>query len=94
MKTFEELKDIIEDCIDWDDVMYETGSAKYNEAWKELQAAYEKQIPKKPIKRLIMDSTVWFCAECNDVFWSSEHICKKPNFCHNCGQGVDWSDEQ
>lgn len=40
----------------------------------ELRRVWDKQIPKKPTKQLIMDSMVWFCSVCNDVVRSSAHL--------------------
>ena len=51
--------------------------------------AVEKQIPKKPKKYPLADGQ---CPCCNSVFYSDW----KPteNYCHNCGQEIDWSDEE
>ena len=48
--------------------------------------ALEKQIPKKPITddRYIM----YICPRCNDFIKVSH------NYCPNCGQELDWSDEE
>ena len=48
--------------------------------------ALEKQIPKKPITddRYIM----YICPCCNDFIKVSH------NYCPNCGQELDWSDEE
>ena len=89
MKTFDELKDIIEDCIDWDGVMYETGGAKYNEAWKELEEAYEKQIPKKVDCGATCGGIILYgkCPNCHVTYSNAN------NYCSNCSQALDWSEE-
>ena len=48
--------------------------------------ALEKQIPKKPITddRYVM----YICPRCN------EFIKINKNYCMNCGQKLDWSDEE
>lgn len=52
--------------------------------------ALEKQIPKKPIKsdREIRYCEVWKCPSCG-FEWSSRVV----DFCYNCGQCIDWSEE-
>ena len=74
-----------------------------NEAIKIAIAAIEKQIPRKPIVKSILEddiqlgfvcldkrSTVYICPapECK------EYISRYSNFCHKCGQALDWSDTE
>lgn len=84
---------------------------------EELQAAKEKQIPKKPIlkhdvsvmhinrgnqphewKRLENDN--WHCPKCDSFVGervyvhSKVHDQRKKKYCDNCGQKLDWSDEE
>ena len=58
---------------------------KYYKAIMLAIEALEKQIPKKPVD---YDSKikVGFCPDCEAVVTS--------DFCDNCGQALDWSDEQ
>jgi hypothetical protein len=53
--------------------------------------ALEKQIPKKPILDTIFPSGVkWYlCPACKH-----NNIEKNDNYCHNCGQALDWSVEE
>ena len=51
-----------------------------------LQSKLEKQIPKKPIKT--PDNHKWFCPTChNPIRLGRNHCC-------NCGQALDWSEEE
>lgn len=54
-------------------------------------SALEKQIPKKPILDTIFPSGVrWYlCPVCKH-----NNIEKNDNYCHNCGQALDWSEEE
>lgn len=45
--------------------------------------ALEKQIPKKPIKKM----RDYICSYCSHIVYRTE------NFCSNCGNGIDWSNE-
>ena len=52
-------------------------------------SAIEKQIPKKTVLDTIFPS---------GITWYACPVCKHTNvetnrFCHNCGQALDWSDE-
>lgn len=57
----------------------------------------EKQIPKKPIleadgyadDELVYDT--WICPNCDKSY---EVDYDSYNFCPNCGQAIDWSDEE
>jgi hypothetical protein len=56
---------------------------------KAVLNALEKQIPKKPKDYPLSDGQ---CPSCNAVFdydWKA-----KSRFCQNCGQALDWSDEE
>ena len=57
--------------------------------------ALEKQIPKKGI--MIGDdySSVLSCPNCRKPIVNVWNIAKyEPNYCHYCGQALDWSDEK
>lgn len=70
---------------------------------EKYQAAIEKQIPKKPINRYekhlpYMEEKMIFgrCPICSTrqsggSLWWHKHYNK---FCYECGQALDWSDEQ
>ncbi|MBO5208052.1 MAG: hypothetical protein J6B68_01770 [Lachnospiraceae bacterium] len=56
-----------------------------NEACDTAISALEKQIPKKPT----VTKYYYFCPECG----TRRSIKQKHNFCHDCGQAIDWSDK-
>lgn len=69
-----------------------------NSEWITICAeAAEKQIPKKPLfegdgywrGELVYD--IWVCPNCDAEF---EMETDKYNYCPNCGQGIDWSEEE
>lgn len=51
----------------------------------------EKHIPKKPILDTIFPSGIkwWNCPICKH-----NNVETNDNFCHNCGQALDWGDEK
>lgn len=56
--------------------------------------ALEKQIPKKPLKQefYFLDFRL-VCPECKKSIvnvWNKAEY--KPNYCHYCGQALDWSE--
>lgn len=56
--------------------------------------ALEKQIPKKPLKQEcdFFDFNL-VCPECKNRIvnvWNKREY--KPNYCHYCGQALDWSE--
>ena len=61
-------------------------SSKYKNGLRMAIQALEKQIPKKPKTddRYVM----YICRCCND-FVKVSH-----NYCQNCGQKLDWGDEE
>lgn len=67
------------------------------ERTKEIEAyamaikALEKQIPKKPNKNFEKFSGVW--CSCGKYFGKGYFV-DKPIYCPNCGQKLDWSDEE
>lgn len=55
--------------------------------------AIEKQIPKKPIKN---EYGYFYCATCKgdeDCLMYDSNYEDRYNYCHNCGQRLDWSGE-
>ena len=65
------------------------------DACRVVCAALEKQIPKKPLKQEcdFFDFNL-VCPECKNRIvnvWSKREY--KPNYCHYCGQALDWGVE-
>ena len=60
-------------------------------------SALEKQIPKKPYKRKEHKQNDYYCAVCR-YYLGDEMELKfaglQPKFCPNCGQALDWRDEE
>lgn len=64
---------------------------KWNEAILKALDALGKQVPKKPVKHTnfgkdILDGK--YCHTCDTMFD------RTTKFCDNCGQALDWSDEE
>lgn len=59
--------------------------------------ALEKQIPKKPIlenTKGIIGIDMWHCPVCKDEIISDWNRDIANPCCHNCGQAIDWSEEE
>ncbi len=72
------------------------GNRIINEALNTIKTAVKKQIPKKPLKQEcdFFDFNL-VCPECKNRIvnvWSKREY--KPNYCHYCGQALDWSVEE
>lgn len=59
---------------------------------EEVREAVEKQIPKKPKTKILCRDIKWWCPNCgeNHVLMYAK---KGFKYCHNCGQKLDWSEE-
>ena len=67
--------------------------ALYNIPIKNMEMivqALEKKIPKKPHKNFEKFSGVW--CSCGK-YLGKGYFVEKPSFCSDCGQKLDWSDE-
>lgn len=53
--------------------------------------ALEKQIPKEPHKNFEKFSGVW--CSCGK-YLGKGYFVDKPSYCQDCGQKLDWSDEE
>ena len=65
---------------------------KYREigSIEECRASREKQIPKKPLYIANLSCTaLWLCPVCERRIVRSDL-----KYCHQCGQKLDWSDEE
>ena len=64
----------------------------------ELNNAIEKQIPKKPIDICTPVVTWGLCPNCkgelNKLCGSPNRVFKTNAFCTDCGQALDWSNEE
>ena len=56
----------------------------YSVAFETAIEALEKQIPKKVTKSV--------CPSCNRIFLFRHSEKRKGDYCDNCGQALDWSD--
>ncbi len=57
---------------------------------KNIISAFEKQIAKKPIKKTLANDGYaweWICPNCHIIKVTTEE-----QFCHDCGQAINWSE--
>ena len=66
-------------------------SSKYKNGLRMAINALEKQIPKKPHKNFEKFSGVW--CSCGK-YLGKGYFVDKPSYCPDCGQKLDWSDEE
>ena len=66
-------------------------SSKYKNGLRMAIQALEKQIPKKPHKNFEKFSGVW--CSCGK-YLGKGYFVDKPSYCPDCGQKLDWSDEE
>lgn len=71
--------------------MIETHGALPTMAKAKSIEALEKQIPKKPHKNFEKFSGVW--CSCGKYIGKGYFV-DKPSYCTDCGQKLDWSDEE
>ena len=91
----EEAYRLIELCLVYDKDMSEYPE-KYDMALRITREVFQKQIPVKPVydHRYAEKG----CATCLErvTFQTWEHgypVAIKMNYCQNCGQAIDWSEE-
>ena len=68
------------------------GKDEYTDMLLMCKSALEKQIPKKPYKD---QYDFWCCPCCNESEYAimyDSNIADAYNYCHNCGQALDWSE--
>lgn len=84
----QEALEIITNAIQMDSM-----TAEQDKALDIAQKALEKQIPKKGIMIGDNYSSVLSCPNCRKPIVNVWNIAKyEPNYCHYCGQALDWSD--
>lgn len=66
-------------------------SSKYKNGLRMAINALKKQIPKKPHKNFEKFSGVW--CSCGK-YLGKGYFVDKPSYCTDCGQKLDWSDEE
>ena len=92
-KAIEQLNSLMNDrenhvhCDDFDEVFLQD-----IEALKIGISALEKQVLKKPIVKLsYICGKKYYCSECKHYICADCNT--KKSYCSNCGQALDWSDE-
>lgn len=70
---------------------------QYPNEFKILQELVDKSTPKKLKSKTDKDGRLlWICPTCGDVymkFWSDVETISCRKYCDECGQALDWSDE-
>lgn len=61
------------------------------------EIALRRSVPERP-KDKSLNSEEWHvmcCPTCGRTFWNSGNFVHyEPRYCENCGQAIDWSDEE
>ena len=78
------------DCDNCEYCYSQGNFGEQKEAFQMAINALEKQIPKKPHKNFEKFSGVW--CSCGK-YLGKGYFVEKPSFCSDCGQKLDWSDE-
>ena len=79
------------DCDNCEYCYSQGNFGEQKEAFQMAINALEKQIPKKPHKNFEKFSGVW--CSCGK-YLGKGYFVEKPSFCSDCGQKLDWSDEE
>lgn len=70
----------------------------YEEVKQKVNEALEKQIPKKPTIVHFWSRDEMNCPNCDSYLISKDTtgitIGNKVNYCEECGQAIDWSEEK
>ncbi len=70
-----------EECVNY----YKCDHTKMDDMMRTAIEALEKQLPKKP-----QTSKAYYgCPDCTTI----RSLRQKHNYCHNCGQRLDWSEK-
>lgn len=62
--------------------------------WFVIKNALEKQIPKKPKLYEYTEKPFPVCCPCCGDLWNYNEYGAGMKFCWECGQAIDWSDEE
>ena len=76
------------DCDNCEYCYSQGNFGEQKEAFSVVINALEKQIPKKPKERDYMGFNTLVCPVCKETLYLYEP------YCDNCGQKLDWSDEE
>lgn len=69
-----------EECVNY----YKCDHTKMDDMMRTAIEALEKQLPKKPQ----ISKAYYGCPDCTTI----RSLRQKHNYCHNCGQRLDWSE--
>ena len=94
-EAIECIEDVLSATINYDESLdYQLTS--FDIDWlSKAKETLAKQIPKKPILDTIFPSCIiwWRCPVCNKIIVSC--IAGRPHkYCDDCGQALDWSDDE
>lgn len=84
------------ECIDvLKNLAFLSGKKEHEKCEKAIEMAIqalEKQIPKKPYSDLkgLLDAKMWHCPVCKKEVISDWNRDLANDYCHNCGQKLDW----
>lgn len=70
---------------------------EYAVAFENAISALENQIAKKPIETAPDGHSDYYCSACDAFLGDDSEIgadCLKPTYCPQCGQALDWSEEE
>lgn len=70
------------------------GKDQYTDMLLMCKSALEKQIPKKPEQDIYGYYQCPFCMADDYALMHDSNIADRYNYCHNCGQALDWSDTE
>ena len=79
------------DCDNCEYCYSQGNFGEQKEAFEIAMQALEKKIPKKPHKNFEKFSGVW--CSCGK-YLGKGYFVDKPSYCPDCGQKLDWSDEE
>ena len=78
------------DCDNCEYCYSQGNFGQQKEAFQMAINTLEKQMPKKPV----FYAHDYYCSVCNSLVGNNEFEWKRFKYCDNCGQKLDWSDEE